>query len=168
MNVTAFMKNFLDRFAYTLHRPRSFNQYTMIVSTTGALGLKETIDRLSIIQFAGYNTVHTAGFVTLPRPISEKSRNKISKRIAEAAEKFYHMIEARRPPSPKLNGGPCHESDRSASRKSGKKKYAKRAERGHANIDGSIVIVWKAGACRAQSTPMCFKLAKFNREYNSF
>lgn len=102
MNVTALMKNFLDRFAYTLHRPRFFNQYTMIICTTGALGLKETIDRLSVIKFAGYNIVHTKGFVTPPGPTSEKSRNKIQKGIVVAAETFYRTIEAREALSPKL------------------------------------------------------------------
>lgn len=102
MNITALMKNFLDRFAYTLHRPRFFNQYAMIVCTTGALGLKETIDRLSVIQFAGYDIVHTAGFVTPQGPVSGKSRNKIKIGVANAAEKFYSTIEARKPHSPKL------------------------------------------------------------------
>lgn len=102
MNMTALMKNFLDRFAYTLHRPRFFNQYTMIVCTTGALGLKETIDRLSVIQFAGYNIVHTKGFVTPPGPTSEKSRNKTQKGVVVAAETFYRTIEARKLLSPKL------------------------------------------------------------------
>ncbi len=101
MNVTALMKNFLDRFAYTLHRPRFFNQYTMIVSTTGALGLKETIDRLSVVQFAGFNIVHTLGLVTHPL-LSLKSKSKNDAKIAEAAQKFYSVIRARRPQSPKL------------------------------------------------------------------
>lgn len=101
MNVTALMKNFLDRFAYTLHRPRFFNQYTMIVSTTGALGLKETIDRLSVVQFAGFNIVHTLGLVTPPL-ISPKSKGKNDKQLAEAAQKFYSIIKAGKPQSPRL------------------------------------------------------------------
>ena len=101
MNVTALMKNFLDRFAYTLHRPRFFNQYTMIVCTTGALGLKETIDRLSVVQFAGFKIVHTLGLVTHPL-ISPKSKSKNDKKVAKAAQKFHSMIIAGRPPSPRL------------------------------------------------------------------
>lgn len=102
MNMTAIMKNFLDRFAYTLHRPRFFNQYAMIISTTGALGLKETIDRLSVVQFAGYSIVHTAGFATPSEPVSEKYRIKIQKGVSEAAEKFYQTIDGRKSFSPKL------------------------------------------------------------------
>jgi hypothetical protein len=34
------MKNFLDRFAYTLHRPRFFDQQAMIVCTKGVVWLK--------------------------------------------------------------------------------------------------------------------------------
>lgn len=102
MNMTALMKNFLDRFAYSLHRPRFFDQYAMIISTTGAVGLKETIDRLSVVQFAGYNIVHAAGFATPPGPASEKSSKKIQKGVAGAAEKFYRMIDEGTPFSPKL------------------------------------------------------------------
>ena len=76
MNVAAIMKNFLDRFAYTLHRPRFFDQQAMIVCTTGAVGLKEAIDRLAVIKFAGFNLVHTAGFVTPESRVSRKSKGR--------------------------------------------------------------------------------------------
>lgn len=101
MNVTALMKNFLDRFAYTLHRPRFFRQYTMIVCTTGAVGLKETIDRLSVVQFAGFNIVHTLGLVTPPL-LSPKSRRKNDEKLAESAGKFHSIIRAGKPQSPRL------------------------------------------------------------------
>jgi len=101
-NVTALMKNFLDRFAYTLHRPRFFNQKAMIICTTGALGLKETIDRMAVAQFAGYNLVHSAGFTTPYSKISLKAKKKIDNDIAEAAEKFYKALISREPIKPKL------------------------------------------------------------------
>jgi multimeric flavodoxin WrbA len=102
MNVTAIMKNFLDRFAFTLHRPRFFDQQAMIVCTTGAVGLKEAIDRLAVIKFAGFNLVHTAGFVTPPGPVSRNSRDKIDRDILKAANKFYSAVVAREPATPGL------------------------------------------------------------------
>jgi multimeric flavodoxin WrbA len=45
-NVTALMKNFVDRFAYIFHRPRFFNQKALIISTTCGAGLKETLNYL--------------------------------------------------------------------------------------------------------------------------
>lgn len=101
MNMTALMKNFLDRFAYTMHRPRFFKQYTMIVCTTGAVGLKETIDRLSVVQFAGFNIVRSLGLATPPL-LSPKSKSKNDKKVAEAAQKFHSIIKSGKPPSPRL------------------------------------------------------------------
>jgi len=102
MNVTALMKNFLDRFAYTLHRPRFFKQKAMIVCTTGALGLKEAIDRLSVIMYAGFDLVHTAGFYTPESNVSVKSKSIIDKGIDLAAKKFFEALQNKRPLSPKL------------------------------------------------------------------
>ncbi len=74
----------------------------MIVCTTGAVGLKETIDRLAVIKFAGFNLVHTAGFVTPMGPVSEKSRKKIDRDISEAADRLYDAMAAGMPASPGL------------------------------------------------------------------
>jgi multimeric flavodoxin WrbA len=102
MNVTAIMKNFLDRFAHTLQRPRFFDQQAMIVCTTGAVGLKEAIDRLAVIKFAGFNLVHTAGFVTPASRVSRKSKDKIDRDILKAADGFYNAMAARKPVTPGL------------------------------------------------------------------
>lgn len=102
LNVTALMKNLLDRLAYTLHRPRFFNQRAMIVCTTGALGLKETIDRLSVIRYAGFNLVYSVGFNTPENKVSLKSKNRIDKDVEKAAMKFFDALQDKEPPSPSL------------------------------------------------------------------
>lgn len=102
MNVTALMKNLLDRFAYTLHRPRFFNQRAMIVCTTGALGLKETIDRLSVIRYAGFNLVYSVGFNTPENNVSLKSKSRIDKDVEKAAMKFFDALQDKELPSPNL------------------------------------------------------------------
>jgi multimeric flavodoxin WrbA len=102
LNITTLMKNLLDRFAYTLHRPRFFRQKAMIVCTTGALGLKEAIDRLSVIRYAGFNLVHTAGFYTPESNVSLKSKSKIDKGIDLATRKFFEALQVKQPPSPRL------------------------------------------------------------------
>lgn len=101
-NVTALMKNFLDRFAYTFHRPRFFGQQAMIICTTGAFGLKEAIDRMAIIRFVGFNLAHTAGFRTPHNPVSIKAKKKIDQSIENAAKKFYESMKTKRPASPEL------------------------------------------------------------------
>lgn len=100
LNVSALMKNFLDRFAYTLHRPRFYEQHAMIVSTAGAVGLKETIDRMTVIKLAGFNLVHTAGFVTPPNLVSRKAKERIGKGTEKAARKLYEAMETKRSLSP--------------------------------------------------------------------
>ncbi len=101
MNMTAIMKNFMDRFAFTMHRPRFFNQYTMIVSVTGAIGLKETIDSIAQLKFSGFNIVKTLG-VRAQNPLVNPSIDdpKLIKKIETEAEKFYKIIEAKNPMKP--------------------------------------------------------------------
>jgi hypothetical protein len=74
----------------------------MIVCTTGALGLKEAIDRLSIIGYAGFNLVHTAGFYTPESNVSLKSKSRIDKGIELAARKFFVALQTEHTPSPRL------------------------------------------------------------------
>ena len=74
----------------------------MIVCTTGALGLKEAMDRLSVIRHAGFNLVHKAGFYTPESNVSLKSLSKIDKGIDLAARKFFEALQMTKSPSPKL------------------------------------------------------------------
>lgn len=101
MNMTAMMKNLLDRFAYTMHRPRFFKQYTMIVAVTGSVGLKETIDSISAIKASGYNIVQTLGIVA-PDALTntEITDEKIIKTIDCEIERFYKILTDKKPMSP--------------------------------------------------------------------
>jgi hypothetical protein len=71
----------------------------MIVCSTGKVGLTEAIDRLAVIKFAGFNLVHTAGFVTPASHVSRKSKDKKDRDILKAANKFYGAVVAREPAS---------------------------------------------------------------------
>lgn len=98
MNMTALMKNLMDRTAYTMHRPRFFNQYTMIVSVTGGSGLKETIKSMSAIKYSGYNIVNTLGVVA-PKALKTNTISDLNilKKIDSEAEKFYNNLQAKKP-----------------------------------------------------------------------
>lgn len=101
MNMTASMKNFMDRVAFTMHRPRFFNQYTMVLSVTGCIGLKETIESISQLKFSGFNIVQSFGIVApnaLINPGIEDT--KIIKKIEKEAEKFYKKIQEKKPIKP--------------------------------------------------------------------
>lgn len=103
MNMTALMKNFMDRMAFTMHRPRFFNQYTMVLSVTGCIGLKETIESISQLKFSGFNIVQSFGIVAknaLSNPIL--GDEKTIKKIEKEAEKFYKKIQEKKPIKPSL------------------------------------------------------------------
>ncbi len=101
MNMTALMKNFLDRFAFTMHRPRFFNQYTMIVAVTGSVGLKETINSIAQLKYSGFNIVQSFGIVAENPLINPSFTNKKTiEKIENEAEKFYKKILAKKPIRP--------------------------------------------------------------------
>lgn len=101
VNMTALLKNFLDRTAYTMHRPRFFNQYTMLVSVTGSIGLNETLQSMAAIKYSGYNIVNTFGVIA-PDALGSTPINdsKILKKIEKETEKFYKIIAEKKPFSP--------------------------------------------------------------------
>ena len=67
MNVTWLMKNLMDRFAYTLHRPTFVNQKLMLVATAGEVGLKKTLKTLS----------NTLGGIDLVTKLGVKTPSKV-------------------------------------------------------------------------------------------
>lgn len=104
MNMTALMKNFMDRFAFTMHRPRFFNQYTMIVAVTGSVGLKETINSISQLKYCGFNIVQTFGMVaSSPLVNPSVGDEKMIKKIEKEAQKFYKIIKSKKPMSPSFD-----------------------------------------------------------------
>jgi multimeric flavodoxin WrbA len=44
MNVSGLFKTFVDRLAYIFHCPRFFDQKALLLTTTGALGIKNVLD----------------------------------------------------------------------------------------------------------------------------
>jgi NAD(P)H-dependent FMN reductase len=94
MNVTALMKNFIDRFAYICHRPQFFDKHAMIVSTTGAIGNKEVQKYMSmVVQVWGFRSVTNLGVNTpphlnIPKNIIKKRNEKVKK----ASKKFYDKL----------------------------------------------------------------------------
>jgi multimeric flavodoxin WrbA len=97
MNMTALMKNLLDRTAYTLHRPRFFEQRALIACTTGALGLKETISRLAVVKYAGFSMVKGVGVVSANPPLSPRAERRIAGAAAAAAQRFHRALTRPRP-----------------------------------------------------------------------
>ena len=71
-NVSALMKNFIDRFAYANHRPRFFHQKVLTVMNTGG---DDTKSALTYMRYAlgGSRLVHELMVMTPPWPQTERA-----------------------------------------------------------------------------------------------
>lgn len=99
-NVSWLMKNFIDRFAYTHHRPRFFNQKVMLIANGGA-GMKNTLKALRN-TFGGPEVVHKLAYMTPPWPLSDKVNTKQQKTLDDAAKKFYNILSKKEAHSPSI------------------------------------------------------------------
>lgn len=103
-NVTALMKNFIDRFGYASHRPLFFNQSAMAITTSSGGGLKETLNYLeSITRSWGFNFVDKLGIITHPYLIHTPRYSKeIENNMDKASRIFYNSLKTKERKSPKL------------------------------------------------------------------
>lgn len=90
-NVSALMKNFMDRIAYSMHRPKFLNQISMLVVTSGGSGIDQALNSLSI-NLGGSNIVSKLGIMSPPFIPTQKYKNKIEKDTNKAVGKFYQAL----------------------------------------------------------------------------
>jgi len=99
MNVSWLMKNFMDRFAYTLHRPIFVNQKLMLIVTAGEVGLKETLKSLSYTM-GGSDLVSKLAVKTPPFKYRPKYEESIARDVDKASQKFYKSLKSDKPLPP--------------------------------------------------------------------
>jgi len=105
MNVSGLMKVFVDRFAYIFHRPRFFDKKALLLTTTGALGIKEVLDYLDLVaRIWGFEVAGRAGLVTPPgqTPAPAYRQRENERQIADAAGAFYDALKRKTRRSPSL------------------------------------------------------------------
>ena len=104
-NITALMKNFIDRFGYASHRPLFFNQFAMAITTSAGGEIKETLNYLeSITRSWGFIFVDKLGIIIHPYLIhTPRYSNEIENNLDKAARTFYHSIKTKERKSPKLS-----------------------------------------------------------------
>jgi multimeric flavodoxin WrbA len=90
-NVSAIMKNFIDRLCYTNHRPRFFGQKLMLVSNAGA-GMNKTIEALRLALGTGPTVSAELAYLSPPWPLSERVQAKQERAIAKKTRAFYEAI----------------------------------------------------------------------------
>lgn len=91
MNVPWIMKNYIDRFAYTMHRPKYFNQYFMILITSGSyMGTKQALKSLSLMASGG--KIVSSLVVCNSPGMNENKVLKQEKKIKQKAKVFFKRL----------------------------------------------------------------------------
>lgn len=120
VNVTALMKNFIDRFAYVCHRPRFFNKYAMFVATSAGFGASQTLQALDwAARTWGFNIVNKLGLIGFSFS-SAGLRKKSESRIEHASTRFYNTVRNKKKFSPSLFSLICFKAQKAAFAKADK------------------------------------------------
>ncbi len=101
-NVNGLMKNFIDRFAYTDHRPLFYRQKVLTVVNTGG-GHPKSALRVLRNALGGSRIIHELGVLTPPWPQTPEAVAKKNRAIEAAAKKLYRVCLDTSPPTPTLN-----------------------------------------------------------------
>ncbi|NYB51833.1 MAG: NAD(P)H-dependent oxidoreductase [Methanobacteriaceae archaeon] len=89
MNISALLKNFIDRMAYLCHRPAYHGKKALVVCTTGGMGAKETLKYMDMITEAwGYQVAGKCSMVTAPWPPTTSLKEKNTIALEKSAKKF--------------------------------------------------------------------------------
>ncbi|MBI5679719.1 MAG: NAD(P)H-dependent oxidoreductase [Methanobacterium sp.] len=95
MTVTALMKNFIDRLAYRCHRPAYHGKKALVLSTTGGIGVKETLKYMElVVESWGYDVVAKCGQITPPWPQKEGMKKKNRDKLLKSAAEFYKSLKS--------------------------------------------------------------------------
>lgn len=100
--VTAVMKNFLERLAFVFHRPRFFGKAFTAVVVQGIYGGASILKYLDMIGGnMGFRVAKGCCLRTL-EPMTELQQEKISQQVKKAASRFYRELMRPIPPAPSL------------------------------------------------------------------
>ncbi len=78
MDMPSVMRVFMERLAYSMHRPRFFKQKALLVATTGVAGIRETLSRLAEMSYTGMQIIGRVGVATPSGPATPAECRAIS------------------------------------------------------------------------------------------
>ena len=103
LQVTALMKNFLDRMAYVFHRPCFFHKAFVPIITQGVYGGEEILKYLETIgSFWGFNVTKGVLVSTPPGVRLPAEEAKIERQINQGVQRFYQTLTGDPSPNPSL------------------------------------------------------------------
>jgi multimeric flavodoxin WrbA len=103
-NVSWIMKNFLDRFAYRCHRPDFHGKKSMIIITTGAVGLG-FVGWIMGLMIGAMGFIASAKLGITYAPQYELSQQKVTKekaKLQKKTDRFYNTIIDNNPIKPTM------------------------------------------------------------------
>ena len=101
--VSALMKNFLDRFAYFYHRPKFFDKTCTAIVTQGIFGGNKVRKYLEAMgRNFGFQVTRGSCLTTL-NPMTEPQKRRLTAEMEKAAGRFHAGLALPFPPSPPLS-----------------------------------------------------------------
>ncbi len=100
--VSARMKNLLDRFAYVFHRPAFFGKVCTAIVTQGAFGGKGIAKYLQAMGVNFGFTVSKGAWMTTLEPMTQNQQAQMRRKVGRAAARFHHALTRSVLPSPSL------------------------------------------------------------------
>jgi multimeric flavodoxin WrbA len=94
--VSGLMKVFIDRHSYFFHRPRFFRQKALILTSTGAVGIKEVLKYLDLVtRIWGFDVAAKMGIVSSPTmgPLPARRVEENERRLEKAASAFMKALQ---------------------------------------------------------------------------
>lgn len=98
--VTAVMKNFLDRLAFVLHRPRFFGKAFTAIVAQGIFGGASIVKYLEFLGKGLGFQVAKGCYLTALEPRTAREQQKITRQIKKASARFYKELMRPTPPAP--------------------------------------------------------------------
>ncbi|MFX1558793.1 MAG: flavodoxin family protein [Promethearchaeota archaeon] len=103
LQVTAMMKNLLERSAYIMHRPCYFGKWFMSISTQAFSGDKDVANYLAnSMRFWGFNIIPGLRLTAAPGDETKAQKEKTRKKIKSAVNQFQSIEEKNKFPVPTL------------------------------------------------------------------
>ena len=97
-HVSYLMKQFIDRFAYTFHRPRYFGKYALAVAVAGNTGLKGTLKYLADTANGwGFECVGQLGYRAAPKNTPMRAISNGKDHTDQVLCRFHTAIRGKRP-----------------------------------------------------------------------
>jgi multimeric flavodoxin WrbA len=98
MHVSYLMKMFVDRLAYTFHRPRYFGKYAVGIAVSGGIGLKETAEYVRMFAGTwGFEYVGDLLYADPPRGTRFPRFVEQKDRTDEVAARLHELVRTKPP-----------------------------------------------------------------------